>query len=705
MLRRDFLKTAAIGSLSLTVKAETIPLLMGDGLASGEEIKNSIKVHELLKTTSPIKFYANRKDQMFKQLIELKEKYGIGRFLFVGPLEEVRFEGFPTKKVYEEIGHQIKEAKERLADYDIKIGWWCAPSLRSGYDSRFHYITDIDGTIIDTSPCPLDPVFSDEFSDNIAEVVRVAAPYMVQFEDDYELSHQPPAVKFGCFCPLHLAEFSIMKGKSYSREELEKKFKTVNKESVQLRGEWAELSKNSLISLAKKIRKKVDEVDPTTVISLCQSGMSDFDGDFTEDLTLAFAGNTTPTVRLYGSSYSSDFALGLPGDIFHALYSIQHLPKEFECFHESDTYPHSRFFMSAAKIRSLMTTAFSYGFDQSLFYLTQYLDNLLEEDGYAKMYLSEAPRFLAIKEAVSNCEVIGCEIIHLPNAHVVVPYNGKRPEMRLNSWINQLGRFGIPYTTRAGQVKLLGGRAVESMTHDQIMQLLSGGLLLDAVAACSLCKMGYSSHLGVTVAPFIGGLNSCYEGLRRPDEYENILGDLQYNWIFAPAGTEGGSFYNLTPSADAEVVTDFLDIYEKPVKPSMVRYENTLGGRVLISAFDLAGNNSSTTFNYKKKEIIRQNIEWAGKKDLPVFVKNLPNVFCVCNEDKTDGSLRVTVINLGSDPVEYFELDFARDKQWSKIEVLDQKGTWSNLDYEAKGRTVIIEATLVLMQPVVLSVC
>lgn len=542
MLRRDFLKSAAIGSLSIGTVNEVMGKPANEVATSMSEAFEIKKAHEILKTTSPIKFFSNRKDQMYTQLLELKNKYGIGRFLFVGPLEEVRFDGFPTKKVYQDIGYQIKEAKDKLGKADIKIGWWCAPSLRSGYDKRFHYITDIDGDVSDTSPCPLDPIFSEEFSNNVAEVVRIARPYMVQFEDDYELSHQPPAVKFGCFCPLHLAEFAKLQGVNYTREELRTIFSEVNKKSIQLRRDWSQLSKSSLISLAKKIRQQVDKVDATTVISLCQAGVTDFDGDFTKDLTLAFAGNTTPTVRLYGSSYSSDSALGLPGDIFHALYSIQHVPKDFECFHESDTYPHTRFFMSAAKIRSLITTAFAYGFDQTLFYVTQYLDNLLEEKGYAQMYAKEAPRFLALKEASTDSEVIGCEMVHLPDAHVVVPYVGRRPEMGQNPWINQFGRFGIPYTTKGGNVKLLGGRSVESMTDAQIIDILKGGLLLDAVAAESLCRMGYGKYLGVQVQPTTGGLHSCYEGLRNQESYDNIAGDLQYNWIFAPAGSEGGNF-------------------------------------------------------------------------------------------------------------------------------------------------------------------
>ncbi|KKO93115.1 hypothetical protein AAW12_01625 [Sphingobacterium sp. Ag1] len=699
MQRRKFITSTALGAFFLSdiqrVVAQNQHGKKEDPLDNQGFYESTSK----LATTAPIKFYGNRKEQMYKQLIELKEKYGIARFLFVGPLEEVRFKGFPGKNVYAEIGYQIKEAKEKLTSNDIKIGWWCAPSLRSGFDKRFQYITDLDGSVSDTSPCPYDPIFSEEFSNHIATVVEIANPYMIQFEDDYELSHQPPAVKFGCFCPLHLNEFSKRQGKAFTRLELLEKFRTVDAESIRLRKDWAALSRDSLVSLAKKIRQKVDQVNPETVISLCQSGCTDFDGDFTKELTEAFAGQTKPTVRLYGSSYSSDAPLGLPAELFHALYSIQHLPKSFECFHESDTYPHSRFFMSASKIKSLMTIAFAYGFDQTLFYLTQYLDNLLEERGYAEMYRKEAARFLALKEASRDSEVIGCEIIHLPNASAVVPYRGGRPEMGLNSWVNAMGRFGIPYTTKGGKVKMLAGTAVMSLSDSEILALLKGPLVLDGLAAHSLCQMGYSVYLGVDVQVYKKEIHSCYEGLRNKNMYQNIQGDLQYNWIFAPAGSEGGRFFELKPNAAVEVVTDFLDEHENPIMASMIRYENRLGGRILISAFDLAGNFSSTTFNYKKKELMRQNIEWVGGEELPVFVKDAPNIFCVCSANTAKDTYLITLTNLSSDPTENVLLDIASDLKVKEVLILDYAGKWNRINVQFRGRTVQIPISLVLMNP------
>jgi hypothetical protein len=692
MKRRAFIGKSAAGVAWLAA-------IEASGLPNSAEGRVPFKTG--IDPIVPFRFYADRKEHMLKEMIDIKRYSSLRRFLLTAPMEEVRLSGFPTPQVYHEIGELVLEVKNALAPHGIKVGWWCAPSLRSGYSPQFQYITDLDGTVSEKTPCPLCPEFREVFSQNIAAVVNIARPFMVQFEDDYELSWQPPAVRFGCFCPYHLAEFAKRQNRNYARVELLEIFRQVNPESVRLRRSWAELSRDSLVALAVLIRKKIDAIAPETRISLCQSGVSDFDGDFTQAVTQAFAGNTRPAVRLYGSSYSSDDATSLPETIFHALYSRQHLPAEFECFHESDTYPHTRFFMSAAKIKSLMTAAFAYGFDDSLFYATQYLDHPMEERGYLAMYRKEVKRFSALKEAVQGHPVSGCEILHRPFGHIFNPYKGGNPGVPFNDWVRVAGRFGIPYTSVDGNVKLVSGAVAAALDEQEIRNLLCGGLFLDGEAAVILHEKGWGKFIGAKVVP---GKSAafCYEGVRRPEAYQTIQGRLMYNLIFAPAGSEGGSFYELEPFDQTEIITDFLDAKEKPVIPGLIRCENELGGRVSVMAFKLGGNRSSALFNYKKKELVRQTIEWLGRKPLPVYVKDIPNVLCIFNRPAADRTAVVTLISLNSDTYESFSLVVAPEWSQSRIFVLAVDGQWKSAVYTITGRTIAFQAVLDKMSPIIL---
>ncbi len=651
----------------------------------------------------PFNFFMNRKEEMLSQMLEMRKHFGLRRFLLTDPMEYVRLKGYPSPQVYQNIGEKILYVKNQLKMHDIEVGWWCAPSLRSGSGAPFQYITDASGAVSNISLCPMDPKFMEDFSENVARVVEISNPFMVQFEDDYELSWQPPEVHFGCFCPIHIAEFSRRQRKHYTREELITLFREVNPESVRLRRSWAELTRDSLVNLAHLIRQKIDIIAPETRIMLCQSGSSDFDGDFTEAVTQAFAGKTRPAVRLYGTSYGSDDSQSLPNNVFHALYSIQHLPEHFECFHESDTYPHTRFFMSAAKLKSLITATLSYGYDDSLFYATQYLDNPLEERGYVKMFASEIKRFKALKIAVYDCDVTGVEVVHRPFAHIVNPYLGSgRPGTTSGaSWISALGRFGIPYQSKNGKVKLLSGNMVEMMDNKEIENLLKGGVLMDGGAAHSLYKMGWGEMIGANKVSVGKEANFCYEALRNIAEFQNVKGDLMYNNIFAPAGTESGSFFILDPINTAEIITDFFDGEEKPVIPAMYRFQNKLGGRIAVTALN-AFNRSSGLFNYKKKEIVCQILEWLGDEPLPIFVKDLPNVFCIFNQSRSDRYGIVTLINLSSDTFNLFSLQSSPDWQNKKVELLDKNGKWKLANFRNKGNIIEVNEPLFLMKPVIL---
>ncbi|MGI6574182.1 MAG: hypothetical protein ACOX19_12500 [Fermentimonas sp.] len=686
MKRRNFLKTSIIAG-SVFFNTDNLIGFHNNNVADSL-LDNSID------PLIPVRIFSSHEEKIIEQLIELNTNYGFKRFLILAPDKTVRFSGFPPSETYNEIGKLILRIKRKLAPYNIEIGWECSATIKQGPGAPYQYLTGIDGRVSEISFCPLDPGFRKALSTNIATVVSIAHPFMVVMEDDFTLSH----AGFGCFCPYHLAEFNKKLGSSYTREELLDIFSTVTPDSIQLRREWALLSKDSLASLAGLIRQKVDEFAPETRILLCQPGSADIQGDMTEAVTKAFAGKTRPAVRLYGTDYGHDHPEVLPNTIFHVLYCSQRLPTNFELFHESDTFPHTRFFVSSAKIKSLMTAAFAYGVDDARFHPVQNTDNLLEEVGYLNMFKHEVQRFNTLKKAVKNCRVEGCEIMYDPFEHVVsVPGRGNKRY----AWANVTGRLGIPHTSSGGRVKMISGSTVELLGDDDITKLLSGSVFLDGKAALSLSKRGFSDLIGATVIEG-GQPKFMYEGIRDNSGIKDITGKIMYNFLIFVVATEGGEFVELQPLNNAKVITDFLDGEEKAVTPGIITYENRLGGRVAITAFDLNNNSSSAVINYKKKEILSQTIEWLGKEPLPVFIKNAPNVFCIFNRSKSNDYAIVVIISLCSDPFDSITLEVAPEWLNSNYELLDFKGTWNPVKVEIKDRTIKLNTRVTLMNPLII---
>ncbi|MGI6574181.1 MAG: hypothetical protein ACOX19_12495 [Fermentimonas sp.] len=678
MKRRDFITTATLGSLFYASKG-VLPARDFSGL----EIKETNLLDPLIPF--PFKYFPELEKEMLSYIIELNKHYGFRRFLFTGPTKEFRYTGFPDKKVFIDLGERILNVKKQLTDYDIEIGWWCATTIRIG-KGKFQNIIRDDGSIAQEACCPLDANYRETFSDYIATVAQIANPFLINFEDDFHLSG-------GCFCPLHLEEFSKREGKHYSREELQILFGSKTLDGYRLNESWGKLKRDSLAGLATSVREKVDKIAPETRLCLCQSGASERDGNFTEDVTKAFAGSTRPIVRVYGSSYFSDDPLDIPKSIFNVLYQRQHLPDNFELIHESDTFPHTRFFMSSRKLKTLMTAAFAYGLDDSLLYVNQYLENPVEEDGYREMYLKEARRLSILKQIAQKCTVEGCEIFRKPTTSF--------------NWVNIMGRHGIPYTSKGGKVKLVSGNIIEQMERNEITELLSGNVFLDGYSALLLCQKGYSNLIGVEISTREDTLlPPFYERVVNPEKISNIKNRLMYNYAWAFNKDNRDCFYQIKALTGTEVITEFTNSKNEPFYPALTRFENKLGGRVAVMSYNLNDNYINTRcislFNYTKKEIMRQIIEWLGKEPLPVFVKNIPNAFCIFGRSKSNDYAITVVTGLNSDTFNSLSLEVSNEWVDSQIQMLNNNGDWQTVKTEKQERTITIYEKISVMNPIIL---
>ena len=641
----------------------------------------------------PIHFLPIPVEDIREEIVGISEATGFKRFIMVYPGTSVRIEGSLTAEKISSFAERLTKLKNSLVDMDIEIGWWtstlkCGPNpyekTTSEYDAYdYQRITDISGAISPISACPLDRNFIENFVGGIKEVVSMAHPFLVQFEDDYELSNHG-VVRCGCFCPLHLSSFSERVGKLYSREELLEIFKRADRESARLRRQWAENSRDSMVALSRSVRRGIDEADETVRACLCQPGVTDQDGDLTLPVAKALAGERLrPMIRVYGTSYSSDDPVSIPTTTFHMLYTSQHSPPEYELYHESDTYPHTRFYMSASKMRTLLEVAFLYGLDDSLFYGAQYVDKPFEESGYFTMASRDKQRFVEIMKSVADTTVAGVQTVYHPFQHASYEYdveNGKGRRSANSKWAQVFGQLGIPYTTTESSPKALCGSVFQEWEDSEIRKLLSGAVLLDGVAAGALCDRGFGDLLGVHAASN-SKIRCLYEHVADEEPWcTGVTGRLIYNNNIAPAGKEGGTFFDLEADASTIIVSTFMTPNFEPLSPALTVCENNLGGRIGVIAYDLDTTQSASIYNYRKKTLMKNVIEWLIDKPLPVYIPDHPNVFLIALEDNAGRYGITATINLSSDPIESIKI--LRDEHWAernKLQVLTDSGEWTDL--------------------------
>lgn len=639
-----------------------------------------------------------------RDILEQYQCYGMRKFALACPGGGWRSTGYPSEETYEKLAEMFLEVKTRLASYGIEFGWWNTLTIKSGQSKEFSGIVTMEGKKHPFANCPLDRAFQEGFSQDVARFARIAQPSFIIFEDDYSVRAAD-----GCYCEKHLDAFAKRQGRYYTRQELTALEQQKTPEAFAVLRAWRGLLKDSLTELAACVRAELDKETPQIPAGIMQSGCADPDGNSTEAIARALAGkNHTPFCRFFGAFYHGYTAKDIPHILFHSLYNKQHIPDDFIFYHETDTYPHTRFFTAAAHIRAIMATVYSYGFDGSTFQTQQLLDCPNEESIYGKTFCAERVRYNAVHRAVSQCELKGVQLEYDPFFNAL-PGDATEAEPL---WLHALSRFGIPYTSAEADIVFWDLRQAKYADHDRIMKVLSKTLFLDGDAARILCERGYGAYLGVQV----GGCVTDEGSLRYDLAAREIICDafategkgrhMPSAHMYNPLGT--GSMFSLIPADDAcEVLTEYYDRGRQRIAATMTRFCNRLGGRAVVMGLTLDGNRSHALYNYRRKRLIDAMLAWAGCD--AVFVREAPEVFLIENR-ATDAAAAgfkgmLTLINYCEDAPDGISLYLPEElRGFSDLSRLAQDGTWQPCRWSAVPDGVRVEERLHYLEPMFLRI-
>lgn len=639
-------------------------------------------------------------DELVREILFLKENYGFDRFLLCGPGGGWRATEMPPKSHYEKLAEFFVQIRDEVARCGVTCGWWNGLTLKSGASKKYQRMVRKDGNEAPFANCPLDPAYQKAFAERNALFCKIAKPAFVLFEDDYAIGAATGS--YGCFCKFHLDEFAKREGKYYTREELVGIFDKRTPDSFELMKRWRDLRADSMVSISEAVRKEVDIETPEIPFGLCQSGSCDMDGDSTEKICRALAGSShTPFARFHGTTYCDlEGAKGMPRVLYHAIYCKEHIKGDFAFYHESDIFPHTRFYMPVAKMRAMESVMFSNAFDGALFYNSQLLDDHLEEQEYGKMLAKERKRFNVINKLSKQCKRQGVEIAYDPFWNTAedlpdVPY-----------WTESVAIFGIPYITTEASVAFWDSRQAKYYDHDTVMKYLSKGLFLDGEAAKILCERGYGKYLGVEIGEDIAQGRQQYdldakEVIKAPfDEYSKGK-HMPVAYFFSPRGTGKGLEIKVI-NPKVEVVTENYNCKKEFIGNAMVRFENELGGRIVVMGMTMLKNRSHSLFNYRRQKLFHELLKWCD--DSYVFAKNQPNIYTTVNKAENpdiSGFMGIlTLINLGEDEVGNVTLHLPADWQSAnEFKILDKSGEWIPGNIEKKDNELAINEVFKYCDP------
>ena len=244
-------------------------------------------------------------------------------------------------------------------------------------------------------------------------------------------------------------------------------------------------------------------------------------------------------------------------------------------------------------------------------------------------------------------------------------------------WALPIQGAGMPVIWQDSPTVAVTGRILYALDDLAIRKLLGGGLLLDGSAAETLNQMGYGQFMGVRpVEKF-----SRYETLLAAEEFfAPDFGGRPQLYIDTRRFSERNQFYRLELNDGAREISRYVDTDESPVLPAWTVYENSLGGRVAVHAFDLSEKPTAAFMNWNRKHQLTSILRWLGNGRVDLQING--GAWMVPIRRDYDDYVLVGVLNYETDDWEYLEVIMAWDCENppQRIQVARDSVGWRDIE-------------------------
>ncbi len=545
----------------------------------------------------------------------------------------------------EVLSAQIETLKEHIAYFEnagLEVGVWISSLGHGGALShedpevlgrtdKYVRLVGMNGTTCGDTFCPSGEAFSRDYVDWVGRLAATGVK-IIMMDDDYRLCVR--STGNGCCCDFHMKEYRRRLGEDVKREDLEKLI--LRGGPSRYRDVWLDMGRDALIDLAKKLRARVDEVNPNVRLGMATVLSTwDVDGVDAVELARTLAGHTKPFLRFSGAPYwcASGFQNARPGYVIEVTRMELAWCRDtgVEVFSEGDVYPRPRFNCPASYLevfdQALRCDAESGGI---LKYVMDYTSSTRFETGYADAAVRNEPIYRWIQENMTGRQAAGVGV--LTPAHRLkgasLPADTSQGEIisrffySAAAWMLCDASLPISYEGRGPYMVCdEDGRFV---TDDQLRE----GCAIDIKAAQYLMERGIDvgiQELGPETD--LGGAEYF------PDYDEHV----------AVTGIKRARRLTLTPGA--VVLSRIGDT------PVCFRFENAKGQRFLVYAFDAFASRLgwSATRSYCRQAQLAEGLAWAGRRPLAAVCPGHPDLYIQAR--KGVGEMSLGLWNMSPDPI------------------------------------------------------
>ncbi len=525
--------------------------------------------------------------------------------------------------------------------------------------------------------CPLD----NEFKKYVYESVRKLAklkPDFFMVDDDFRLL----TGRGGCYCPLHIAKFNALTGKVYTEESLREAVQS----NSEIAGLYDNMLQNSLVDLAKEIRRAIDETDPSIPCSFCCCS-EDVRHAVPVVKALTVPGEK-PVLRINNGMYMKDSPRSFSHWNYKTARQIQAFPEDWQILCEPDTCPQNRYSTSAAMMHAHITLSITERANGGKLWITR-IDAYEPESGLLyRQTLSKYAEFYRTLAALP-VQWDGVAVPLPQNQPFNFPHNVKDslsvPDCNWGTEI--FAKMGIPfyYSSTPAGMTAISGDDTTLLNNVELQNILKNNpVLLDGKAAVNIAQRGFAEQLGFSAEPWKGEAAT----------FEIESGKMQMKTSAAL------SFAKLTPLHAGEVSTIYhsdsgLINDAKPIIPGILRSENSVVFATPLTHFALT--TSFAMLNQSRKEqLIRLLSEFDA---LPCYVPGDHEL--MIKTGITPHGRIVVLTNLSLDDVPQIELAGLKNAP-SAVSYLGADGKWESVKWEYRNGLLSVSKDLRTLRPLIL---
>jgi hypothetical protein len=489
---------------------------------------------------------------------------------------------------------------------------------RRSEDVKFRRMVNDDGYQNLSVGCPICADWQKIWLDTFADGAK-AGFKTIWIEDDFRFHNHSGHGWGGCFCDEHM---KVLQQRGISAKNRQELVTNLNAKDIvhSDRKVWQNFNAETYIDLAKKMRNKMDQIDPNITLGLMTSyvPVHTQEGRDWHGLINALSGKNRAVVRPHAAGYQEFAYWGHFMCFGNLSQTLGVLPKGTKTFFEVENCPMSRFAKSNHQTRMQMASVIDGGCNGLTFDTLDFLGNgPASEPGMAPMLSDAKDKMLRLRDFAAQTQQLGVQAIVPSNTTEFAPGNGKEGLQNLPTayygWFIYLNGFGIPCVNvpvlgdlDSSKIYALAGDAVAGLSDEQLKKILgSATILLDADAADRIFKRGLGNLIGLK------NVTRCdreedifaFEEIAKHDP-ANVPERASLN---LPQRNFYVNFYELTNDAQARTVVK--DCFLKVMGAGSVTYKNATGGKGLILPHDVPALDL-LPHNWIRKAWIDQ---WLGK--------------------------------------------------------------------------------------------